>query len=170
MKIFSESLPKAFALAFVLVPSAFFLSCEEALPLDLSGIENQIVIEGIVSNSFSSSRIKLGFTQSAFEKAQPRNLSGALATLSDDSGSLEVLKEGDPGVYTPSTMTGVPGRVYKLRVVFGDKEYTAESRMPVPMSLDSIKYVKSSSLLTFGSTSLKYYLTDKPGKIGRAHV
>jgi hypothetical protein len=163
MKIFPRSLPKALDIVLALLASIFFLSCEEVLQLDLSNIENQIVIEGVVSNSSSSSKIRIGLAQSAFEKSQPKSLSGALVTLSDDLGNTEVVKESQPGVFIPSTISGVPGRVYNLRVRFLDKEYSAESRMPMPMSLDSIKYVTSSSWFSFSSTSLKYYLTDKPG-------
>jgi hypothetical protein len=74
-----------------------------------------------------------------------------------------VLKEGEPGVFIPSVISGVPGRVYSLRVVFLGKEYSAESSMPMPMLLDSIRYVTSTSWFTVSSTSLRYYLTDKPG-------
>lgn len=163
MKVYLISLSVTLELALVLVLSVLFLSCEEVLPLDLSGIENQMVIEGVVSTSPSSSKIKIGLTQSAFERSQPGSVSGALVTLTDNLGNSEVLKESDPGVFILSTISGVPGRVYDLRVVFGGKEYTAESQMPLPMSLDSIRYVTSSSWLTFGATSLRYYLTDKPG-------
>ena len=163
MKTFSRSLPKLPVFILTLLASICLLSCEEVLQLDLSDIENQVVIEGVVSNSSSASKIRVGLTQSAFEKSQPVSLSGALVTLSDDQGNSEVVKESQPGVFIPSTITGVAGRVYRLRVGILGKEYSAESRMPLPMSLDTIKYITSSSWFSFNSTSLKYYLTDKPG-------
>jgi len=143
--------------------SIFFLSCEEVLQLDLSDIENQIVIEGVVSNSPSASVIRIGLTQSSFERSQPGSISGARVTLSDDLGNSEVVNESQPGVFIPSVIAGVPGRVYNLSVEFLGREYSASSRMPAPMSLDTITYEISSSWFTYGSTSLKYYLTDKAG-------
>jgi hypothetical protein len=163
MKIFSRYLSASLVFALALPASIFFLSCEEVLQLDLSDVENQTIIEGVVSNSSSSSKIRIGLTQSAFEKSQPQNISGALVTLTDDHGNSEVLKEGEPGVFIPSAISGIPGRAYNLSVAFAGKEYAAESRMPQPMALDSIKYVTSTSFFTFSSTILKYYLTDKPG-------
>jgi hypothetical protein len=163
MNIIQRSLPVARNIALLFMASIFFLSCEQVLELDLSDIEYQVVIEGIVSNAPSSSKIRIGLAQSAFEKSQPGNLSGALVTLSDELGNSENLKESEPGVFIPSTTSGVPGRGYNLKVQFGGREYSAVSRMPLPMSLDSIGNVTSTSWFTFNSTILKYYLTDKPG-------
>ena len=156
IRVFRVTLP---ALAAVL-----FLSCEEVINLDLSDVQNQVVIEGILSSSPSSSKISVSLTQSAFEKSEPVALRGAVVTLSDDQGTTEVVKEGPAGVFVPTVITGSPGRSYHLTVAVAGQEYSADSRMPAPMSLDSVRLTTSSSWpKLFGSTVLKYYLTDKPG-------
>jgi hypothetical protein len=146
-----------------LLASLCFVSCEDVLPLELSNIQGQIVIEGIVSNAPSSSKVSVSLTHNAYEKGEPKVVSGALVTLSDDTGASEVLKEGQPGVFVPSIIAGSPGRRYRLTVSVSGQEFSAVSKMPAPMSLDSIRFVKSTSIFSFGASYLRYYLTDKPG-------
>ena len=138
------------------------IACEDVIHLDLSDIQNQIVIEGIVSDSPASSKVTVSVTQNAYQKPQSSNLLGATVTLSDDQGTTEIVKEGQTGVFVPTTISGVPGRAYRLSVSVGGQVFTADSRMPAPMTLDSIRSVTSTSWLTFGSTTLRYYLTDNP--------
>jgi hypothetical protein len=145
-----------------LLASFFAWSCEDVLQLDLSDVHNQVVIEGIVSITPSSSSIKVSLTRNSFDNTQAPKVSGAVVTLSDDQGVTEVVTESPAGVFVPSVITGSPGRTYHLRVVAAGLEFTADSKMPSPMSLDSIRYTKSTSWFTYNSTVLKYYLTDTP--------
>ncbi len=137
-------------------------SCEDVIQLDLSDIESQIVIEGIVSDTPSASKVTVSITQSAFEKSQPHNVTGAAVMISDDRGTTEALKETQTGVFVPTAMNGVAGRTYHLSVTVGGQQFMADSRMPAPVVLDSIKSVSSFSWFTLGTTTLQYYLTDNP--------
>ena len=152
----------AWRLVLPLVASFFAWSCEDVLQLDLSDVHNQVVIEGIVSNSPSSTSLKVSLTRNSFDNAQAPKLSGAVVTLSDDKGVKEVVTENPAGVFVPSVVTGSPGRMYHLSVVAAGLEFTADSKMPSPMSLDSIRYSKSTSWFTYNSTVLRYYITDNP--------
>jgi hypothetical protein len=133
------------------------------IDLDVSDIEPQLVVEGIVSNIPTASMVRLGFTQSAYTNSPPRDVNGAQVVVSDDAGNSEVLKQSSPGVFVPSVMNGVTGRKYTLNVTIDGREYSASSVMPMAMSLDSVRNVTSGSWLSFNSTTLQYYLTNRPG-------
>ena len=53
---------------------------------------------------------------------------------------METLNETEPGVYISSSLRGVPGRTYSMEANVNGKVYTAVSKMPVPLELDSIVY------------------------------
>jgi hypothetical protein len=71
-------------------------------------------------------------------------VTGAFVVMNDDAGNIDTLTETSPGVYSTSTMQGVPGRTYTLHVTAENKTYTAQSTMPVAVSLDSLVVVESS--------------------------
>jgi hypothetical protein len=145
-----------------LVASIFFLSCEEVINLDLDQVKERIVIEGIVSDKQSASKVKLSFTQSIYTKSPTKSTSGATVTLRDDLGNSEVLQEVQPGIFTPAKDPGAINREYTLTVVFGGTEYSATSRMPEAMTLDSVRTSGTNSWFSYQVT-LTYYLTNKKG-------
>ncbi len=152
------------ATALSLMVSVLFLSCEEVIELDLSEVENQIVIEGTISEVYSASRVKLSFAESAFKKSQPRVATGAVVTLRDDLGNSETLNEIQPGIYAPTGILGAPHRTYTLTVEFGGQRYAAVSTMPEPMSFDSIQSIPLYYDPRFPNpVALKYYLSNRPG-------
>ena len=147
-----------------LLMSLLLLSCEEVIELDLSDVENQIVIEGKISNISSTSGVKLGFARSAFENSEPRATSGAVVTLSDDIGNSEILRESQRGIYIPTKITGAPHRTYTLRVEFDGQVYSGVSTMPLPMTFDSIRCITLYGYPQIPNPlALKYYITNTPG-------
>lgn len=148
----------------VLMVSLFLMSCEETIDLDLDQVEERIVIEGIVSDKPSVSSVRLSFTQSIYVKSAPKRTSGAVVTLSDDAGNSEVLQEVQPGLYAQTTMNGTIQREYRLKVAFEGVEYSAVSRMPDAMTLDSVRASVSGTDPRYSRpVTMRYYLTNKPG-------
>ena len=140
--------------------SLFFLACEEVIDLDLEQVKERIVIEGVVSEKPSVSKVKISFTQSIYVRTQSKSASGAIVTLSDDVGNSEVLIESQPGIYTPTKALGFAKREYRLKVTMGGAEFSAVSRMPDAMTLDSVRAYDPRLHNPFG---LNYYLTNRPG-------
>jgi hypothetical protein len=164
MKILRRHFSRTLFTSSSLVLSIFLLSCEEVIELDLSDIENQIVIEGTVSNMSSGSEVRVSFATSAFKKSQPRPTSGAVVTLSDDVGNSEILRESQSGIYVSSRITGVPHRTYTLRVELDRRVYSGVSTMPLPMTFDSIHCTAPYGNPQFPNPlALKYYITNTPG-------
>ncbi len=164
METLRHHISKALFTACSLLAPFLFTSCEEVIDLDLSDVENQIVIEGTVSSDNTASVVKLSFTTSAFKKSQTKSTKGAVVTLTDDAGNSEVLRETTTGVFVPARIAGVPNRTYTLRVEFEGREYSGTSTMPAPMGLDSIRCINLYYVPQMLSpVVLEYYLTNKPG-------
>ena len=148
----------------LLCSSLFFLSCEEVIDLELDQVKERIVIEGVVSDKASASRVKISYTESIYTRSQTRRASGATVTLSDDLGNSEVLQETQPGIFAPAKVLGAVNREYRIKVAIGGVEYSAASRMPDAMSLDSVRSSSSGYDPWFShSVTLTYYLTNRPG-------
>lgn len=144
--------------------SLLFVSCEEVIDLELDQVKERIVIEGVVSDKPSASNVKISFTESIYTRSNPKSAGGATVILSDDHGNSEFLRESQPGVYTPTTIVGTVNRDYRLRVILDGMEYSATSRMPGTMVLDSVRASAPAYDILFGyATTLTYYLTNKPG-------
>jgi hypothetical protein len=52
--------------------------------------------------------------------------------------------------YVSLGMIGEPGKTYTLKVISENKEYTAETRIPNPLSLDSIYWKEENNLPGYG--------------------
>jgi hypothetical protein len=66
---------------------------------------------------------------------------GAKVEISDTLGNVDTLKEVSPGVYSTIAIQGLPGRKYTLTIVTDGNEYKAESIMPEPVNIDSLRIV-----------------------------
>lgn len=143
--------------------SLLSISCEEVIDLDLDQVPQRIVIEGIVSDKPSTSRITISFSESIYKRSASGNVAGAKVILSDNTGRSEQLQEIQAGVFGPSSV-GIAGREYRLTVTHGGMEYTATSHMPVAMALDSVRWTGSRFNQFFSNSgSLIYYVSNKPG-------
>lgn len=143
--------------------SLVFLSCQEVIDLDLDQVPQRIVIEGVVSDKPSASRVTISFSESIYTRSASRSTIGAKVILSDNTGRSEQLQEIQAGVFAPSS-SGIAGREYRLTVTYGGAEYTATSRMPAAMTLDSVRWTGSRFNQFFSNSgSLIYYVSNKQG-------
>ena len=122
-----------------IVTCALFLaSCTKEVNMPLSTAEPQFVIEGNITNEAGPYTVgihkSVDFTQANTLPA----VSGAVVTITDNTGMTETLKEATPGIYQTSTFTGIPGRTYELKVSVEGKDYHAVSTMPQPVKLDTV--------------------------------
>ena len=117
----------------------FCCSCyQDVVDINLSELDQQIVIEGSITNQPGPNTVKISKTASIYEPGSFPKVSGAYVVIYDDSDNFEILNEIEAGVYQTSSLQGVPGRTYTLQVVSEGKEYTAISKMPVPIDFYSV--------------------------------
>ncbi len=129
-------------------PSTFLLlplllsalcSCQKVVTIDLNQSNPQMVIEGVVTDQNGPYTVTLSKTGDYFVPSlyfPP--ISHALVTIFDNLGDADTLREVTSGSYLSSTLKGVPGRTYTLRVVSDGKEYEGASSMPVKVRIDSL--------------------------------
>lgn len=142
MKYFTiESAKKNLPLIFILI---FCCSCyQDVVDINLSELDQQIVIEGSITNQPGPYTIKISKTASLYQPGSIPRVSGANVVIFDDLDNFETLNEIEAGIYQTSSMQGVPGRTYTLQVITEGKEYTAISKMPVPVEFHAIDYEPS---------------------------
>lgn len=128
----------------LLASSALLLSsCEKVVQLDLGNESGKLVIEAGVNNIPGQQIVKLSTNVPFTNTNNYPAVSGAQVAVSDEHGHLYNFTENSPGTYTINNVTGIPGEAYNLKVLLDGKTYTAVSRMPEVVTLDSISYVKS---------------------------
>ena len=120
-------------------------SCEKEIDVDLRTVPPQIVIEGIVKQD-QLATVRVSHTLDFGNNNGYPNLSGAVVTISDDQGNLEVLKQGANGWYTAENIKGVIGHKYNMSVIYEGQEYTSTSQMPPRVPLDSVTIKKVAAI------------------------
>jgi len=140
----------------------FCISCyQDIIDLELDGMESRIVIEGIVSNKFGSTQVKISKTSGIYDDESILPVSGAMVNISDNHGNSEILNETSDGIYRTSNIRRSPGTTYFLNVEVDGKEYTAESKYPLPIILDSTKITRQNTWST--SHYLEAFFSEHPG-------
>lgn len=135
-----------FALAFV----AMLSSCEKVLDLNLAQTEPKVVIEGIFTNLNTNHLVSLSYTRNFDEDNVRTPISGALVTVTDETGRvISFTEQASSGNYYSTRFRGVPGRTYTMSVTTKEQTYTATSKMPFPVPIRSLTQVE---LSFFGET------------------
>jgi len=120
-----------------------FSGCKKIISIDTENAAAQIVIEGKINDRLADQQIKIaksvGYTQASVFPA----VSGATVNVTDSKGVKYVFTETSPGVYT-SRMKGVYGVTYTMNVAAEGKNYTASSKMPNFVKIDSIGIINNS--------------------------
>jgi hypothetical protein len=122
-------------------------SCKKIIDLDLDKASQQIIIEGNITNQRGMQIVRISRSVAVSEPSSYPAVSGAIVTITDDRGNNYNLKESYPGTYAVFDVTGRAGRTYTLHVTVEGQDYTAVSKMPEPVKLDSL----TASEESFGS-------------------
>lgn len=120
-----------------------FSSCKKIISIDTENAAEQIVIEGKINDRVADQQIKISKTVGYTEASVFPTVSGATVNVTDSKGVNYVFTETSPGVYT-SRMKGVYGETYTMKVQAEGKTYTASSKMPNFVEIDSIGIIKNS--------------------------
>ncbi len=121
----------------ILVVFIVIASCKKVINVDLNNAAPQIVIEGAVSNT-ATAQVFISKSVKFSDSNVFPTVSGAVVTITDNLNNSYTLTETQPGVYSNSSLTGVPGRTYYLSVNTGGTVYTATSTMPIQVFMDTV--------------------------------
>jgi hypothetical protein len=113
-------------------------SCEKVIDLDLGNKTGDLVIEGNITDTNAPQLVKLSTNVPFTNTNTYPPVSGATVLITDDQGNSFAPPETAPGTYSTASFTGVYGRSYSMTVAVNGKTYTASSKMPVSVKLDSV--------------------------------
>jgi hypothetical protein len=113
-------------------------ACEKVIDVDLREVEPQLVIEANITDQPGPYFVRLTRTVNFNVENSFPPITNAIVTLSDNTGTEEVLSETSPGSYETNSIVGTPGRTYRLSVISEGQEYVATATMPASVTLDDI--------------------------------
>lgn len=122
----------------ILLLSAISFSCKKVINLDLGNVSGELVIEGNVTNQTGLQKVILSRNVPFTSPNVYPSVTGAVVSISDDLGNQYQLAESPAGTYSRNSFAGTTGRTYSLSVTTGGTTYTAKSKMPDVVKLDSI--------------------------------
>lgn len=137
-------------------------SCEKIVNLDLGDESGKLVIEANLSNISGRQIVQLSRNVPFTNTNNYPPVVGAKVSIHDQNGTNYSFTEGPSGSYMVNSTAGTPGTIYTMRVLLGDKTYTATSKMPEIVTLDSISY-KKSNFGEDGSQQISVHYTDPKG-------
>ena len=120
-------------------------SCEKVVKIDLNNSDPHLVVEVNITNQAGPYTVKLSRSVNYYDTNTFPATIDASVTISDNAGNSEVLHQTSDGMYQTSTIQGVPGRTYMLKIIYNGKEYDATSIMPNPVPIDSVVIVKNTN-------------------------
>src|SRR5689334_25431109 len=120
---------------FVMVISLY--SCQKVIDLKLHDADIKYVVEGIITNEPGVCKVNLTQSKPFYENNIFPGVSGATVTVKDNDVEYS-LPETQPGVYETKLINGTPGHVYELSVTINGDVFTATSKMPQPVLLDTV--------------------------------
>lgn len=123
---------------FLFIGYLLLSSCEKVIDVNLKTAPAKLVIEGNITNEEGPYTVKLSKTVAYIGPNEFPPVSGAVVTISDNTGDTETLAETSPGTYQSVRLKGKPGRTYELKVNTGGEEYIASSMMPVFVPVDTL--------------------------------
>jgi hypothetical protein len=126
-------------------------SCEKVIEVDLNDADKQIVIEGNITDVTGPQVIKITQSVPYTDSNIYPGIDSATVIVNDDAGHTWKFNRTEPGVYTIPSLRGLPGRTYNLTATINKVIYTASSKMPEPVLIDSLS-IKS---ITFGGEERK---------------
>jgi hypothetical protein len=138
-------------------------SCKKVIDLDLRDASGQLVIEGNVTNTAGPQYVRISRNVPFTDPNNYPAVSGATVSISDSLGNTYPLTESPAGTYSNKQLTGVDGQTYSLSVTTGGKTYTAKSKMPQTVVLDSI--ASKAAILNSGGDKrlISVYFKDPAG-------
>ncbi len=119
----------------------YLSSCEDIIDVDLNSVDPELVIEGVIRMG-ENPEVLITKTKDFGDNNDYPPITDAQVVITDDAGNSETLQTNEAGKYIATTLEGTERRTYSLSVTYGDKQYTASTRMPPRVELDSLTMFK----------------------------
>lgn len=144
-------------LIFLLGVIVCFSSCKKIISIDTENAPPQIVIEAKINDRLIDQQIRITKTVGYTDASIYPTVSGATVSVSDSRGNNYIFNETAAGVYT-NRMRGVYGVTYTMKVIAEGKTYTASSKMPNLVRMDSIGIISNTFFGNERRTTAAYLL------------
>ena len=118
--------------------SLVFISCEDVIEIELSGVDPATVITARISDDGSVSSAIITKSTDFFKPGVYEKVSNAIVVINDDAGNSYQMIEVTDGEYETDLITGQSGCNYSIEVNAEGQIYNAESFMPEKLVLDSL--------------------------------
>ncbi len=116
-----------------------FTSCEKVIDIDLNNSTQQIVIEANITNATGTQTILVSKTGNFSESNTFSKVSAATVTVQEEGGAIYIFTETTPGAYKSNiNFSGISGKNYTLQISAEGNNYTATSKLPTPVLLDTL--------------------------------
>lgn len=143
-------------ICFFILPLLVLTSCEKVIDLNLNSADTQLVITGNLSAE--KGVVSLTKTIDFDESNVFPSVSGAIVTITDNTGRSEKLRETTTGQYQTTTLVSNVGQTYTLTVQAEGKTYSAQSRVASLVELVSVTVKGRSNSQPMGPDGGKYNL------------
>ena len=140
----------------VLLNSCF----QEVIDIDLPDSGSQFVIEAVLTDQPEFQYVKVSMPGDYYTQGKAKPVSGAIVIIRSEANGDILYEEVEPGLYRTGNFKGEPGITYYLNVNVDGKVFTASSKMPEPVEMDSIVLKRSSGFNSY-FYKLHCYFTDK---------
>jgi len=150
---------RTFVLTILLI-AVLLTSCEKVIQLDLNTTIPQLVIQGDIYDEPGPYVINISRTVNFDQPNIYPPVTNASVTISDNEGQSEELTQATPGNYVTSSLKGIIGNTYTLKVTIDEKTYTSSSTMPEAVEIDTV-YLKKS---VFGGNLIALNLFNPPNR------
>ena len=118
--------------------ATMLLSCQDVININLKNSAPRIVIEGSISNISDSVFILIHRSTDYFTPSEITSVNDAEVSIVDSAGNTHELVNIMDGVYAAPGFHAKTGDVFNLIVNEGGTEYTANSKMPQFVELESV--------------------------------
>lgn len=140
-----------------------FTSCEKVIDLPLDVAPKKYMIEGTITDAKGGCRVLISQTKNFDEDNSFKGISGAEVSIKDENNNSITLPEVLPGIYTDSSITGIPGKTYSLHVNINGTGFDASSKMPVKVIMDSL-YISDDNIFGQVRKTPNINYTDPEGR------
>lgn len=143
---------------------ALLLSCEKVIDLEVSDIEQKLVIDAEFIASEDLVQVKISKTKDVFSSEEFTFVSGAQAEIIDEDGVSTPLTDLGDGNYELTGYVPTYDSQYSMKITYEGEVYESSDFLNSPVNLDSLTTVFEEESL-FGSEGYVVYMnfTDPAG-------
>jgi len=126
----------------ILTMFLMLVSCEDVIKLDLTNSPSRTVIEATLNASKGECIVQVSKSLDFYQTDSFAKVEKATVQLVNGTGAVQILPELSPGLYSAGNISVSPGEVFHLNVIVsGSEQYSAQTKAPDAVVLDSLKVI-----------------------------